>query len=816
MKTADRPFAFNAGETVKIGISAIAYFLAHQISFLFPDSVNVLMVVWPVAGIGLAILIINPRRLWPALVAAFFAAGNAANVLSGRPILGSFGYMTANILESVASAWLMTHWCGKNITFTRVKDALALICSASMINAGTATIGAFTAAQSHIASFGTFWETWWIADGLGMLLVAPIIIIGGTLRISSFHVRWDRMAEFGAFFGIWLLSVWLSVYPDDEFYILSPQPYIFFGLIAWCALRFGPLGVATVMAALAAFVIPSKAFFIGDAVNRLDPLLLKQIYLGCLGITGYLLAASSSEQKLLARELGESEERYRCLFEKSRDALMTLELPSWAFTSGNLAAIELFGAKSEEEFVAYRPGDLSSELQPDGGASDEKSREMIGIAMSQGSHLFEWRHKRINGEEFPASVLLTRIELKGKEVLQATVRDVSDRKKAEDERLRLELQVQQTQKLESLGILAGGIAHDFNNLMGGIYGYIDMAGGRTRDKKAAMHLSKAMNTIERARALTQQLLTFAKGGDPIQKIGLLFPFVQETAQFALSGANVSCRCDVPRDLWACNFDRNQIGQVIDNLVINAQQAMPSGGAIELTARNIALSEKEVSALPRGNYVKISVADRGIGMSRELIPCIFDPFFTTKAKGHGLGLATSYSIVARHGGVIDVESEPGKGSTFHVYLPAAAEEVLSDPEPSAVQHRGSGTFLIMDDEDVMRETIQSMLVSLGYKVICKENGKEAVDYYSAALCARRKIAGMIFDLTVPDGMGGKDAVSEIRKMDAGTELPVFVASGYADDPVMKKPADYGFTSSICKPFRKSELSEMLNRYVSLRK
>jgi two-component system cell cycle sensor histidine kinase/response regulator CckA len=208
-----------------------------------------------------------------------------------------------------------------------------------------------------------------------------------------------------------------------------------------------------------------------------------------------------------------------------------------------------------------------------------------------------------------ASVYLTGIASENGELCFVTMVDISERKRSEEA-------MRNFQKLDALGLLAGGIAHDFNNLMGGIFGYIDMASEASTENKVTSYLSKAMNTIDRARALTQQLLTFAKGGAPIQQIGDLFPFVQETAQFALSGANVSCHFDVPQDLWACNFDKSQIGQVIDNLIINAQQAMPVGGTIELTARNITLAEKEHPTLKKDNYVKISVKDCGIGIQKE--------------------------------------------------------------------------------------------------------------------------------------------------------------------------------------------------------
>jgi PAS domain S-box-containing protein len=384
------------------------------------------------------------------------------------------------------------------------------------------------------------------------------------------------------------------------------------------------------------------------------------------------------------------------------------------------------------------------------------------------------------------------------------IQDITEQKRAEEA-------LQRAQKLDSLGILAGGIAHDFNNLLGGIFGYIDLACGDSTEEPVISSLSKALSCMDRARGLTQQLLTFAKGGAPVKKPAQLFPFIQEAAQFALSGSDVTCRIDVTPDLWVCNVDKNQIGQVIDNLMINAQQAMPMGGIIDLAACNVPQGAKRPPALDAGNYVKISVKDRGIGMPPELLPRIFDPFFTTKAKGHGLGLSTCYSIIHRHGGCIDVESEPGKGSTFYIFLPASGESVLPAAEQAEAKHRGTGTILIMDDEESMRNAMRDILEMFGYRVVCKQDGRDAIGFFVEETKAKRKIAAMILDLTVPGGMGGKEAIGEIRKL--CSEIPVFVVSGYAEDPVMANPSAYGFTASLCKPFRTAELARMLSRYLN---
>ncbi len=377
--------------------------------------------------------------------------------------------------------------------------------------------------------------------------------------------------------------------------------------------------------------------------------------------------------------------------------------------------------------------------------------------------------------------------------------DITERKHTEEA-------LANVQKLESLGILAGGIAHDFNNLMGGIFGYVDLASEASNEPKVKQHLAKVMQTIDRARALTGQLLTFSKGGSPKLDVAPLFPFVQQTAQFALSGSNVSCTFNIAEDLWPASFDKNQIGQVIDNLIINAKQAMPMGGTISISAGNVKIADTEHPVLKVGNYVRLSVTDTGVGIPKELQKRIFDPFFTTKARGHGLGLATCYSIVRRHSGSIDVYSEPGNGATFTVYLPAIEKFASTSNDEKRQNHFGSGTFLVLDDEPVILEVIAAMLKNFGYRVVVTANGEEAVEYIAAGLSNNRLPVAMLFDLTVPGAMGGKEAIALIRNM--GVNIPAFVASGYADDPIMKNPAAYGFTASIGKPFQRAELVAML--------
>ncbi len=377
-------------------------------------------------------------------------------------------------------------------------------------------------------------------------------------------------------------------------------------------------------------------------------------------------------------------------------------------------------------------------------------------------------------------------------------RDMTEKQKLIDS-------LQRTDKLEAIGVLAGGIAHDFNNLLSGIFSYIELARLAKDATKVATYLDQALVVFGRAKNLTRQLLAFAKGGAMLRKTGDLGPVIKESATFALSGSTVTCEFKIAEDLWTADFDRGQIEQIIDNLVINAQQAMPSGGRITIGAQNVTLKNGDNPLLKPGNYIRISIKDTGIGMPANLLQRIFDPFFTTKHKGNGLGLATCYAIVQKHAGMIDVESVMGKGSTFHVYIPASQNAPGGKEAAMPVAHLGCGRILIMDDEAFMRDIVSTFLKEMGYSVVEAKDGAEAVKLLTAT--AGAVIDAAIFDLTIPGGMGGKDAIVQVRK--TLPDLPVFVSSGYSEDPVMAEPQNYGFTDSLCKPYRKEELSAMLS-------
>jgi two-component system cell cycle sensor histidine kinase/response regulator CckA len=376
-------------------------------------------------------------------------------------------------------------------------------------------------------------------------------------------------------------------------------------------------------------------------------------------------------------------------------------------------------------------------------------------------------------------------------------RDITDRKRMEEDLIR-------AQKLESLGILAGGIAHDFNNLLVSILGNISLA---LLDAVPASETHRQLQTAEkaslRAQSLTQQLLTFSRGGDPVKKVIDIGPVIREATELSLRGARVTCAIDLPEDLWPIEADAGQIAQVVNNLVINADQAMPAGGTITVRVEKIDSARSEIPMLKPGRYIRLSVHDSGIGIPEEYLGKVFDPYYTTKQKGSGLGLAVTYSIIRRHDGHITVESTPGTGTTFTVYLPAGTAACAEVQAGEKRITEGRGMILVMDDELDVRETLGKMLRRLGYMVEFVEDGAKAVERYRESIQNKRPFDAVIMDLTVPGGMGGRDALARLRDIDPGVRA--IVSSGYSNDPILADYAKYGFAGAVAKPFLLKELS-----------
>lgn len=380
---------------------------------------------------------------------------------------------------------------------------------------------------------------------------------------------------------------------------------------------------------------------------------------------------------------------------------------------------------------------------------------------------------------------------------------------------RLSEEIFKSGKLESLGLLAGGIAHDFNNILTVIMGNVTLIKlYATVDEEILEAVEQAEKGVLRAKDLTQQLLTFAKGGSPVKKNTILPDVLQDAALFATRGSNVEAIFSLPADLWSIEADEGQLNRVIQNLVINAVQAMPSGGQIFLQAENLTVGPVMLPPLNAGQYVHISLRDEGSGIAPQHLPRIFDPYFSTKPQGSGLGLAVVYSIIKAHDGHIRVGTTPGTGTTFHLYLPAIAKTMPVTP-PRQMQTRplsmgSKGRVLVMDDEAFIREMLTRALKHLGHEVTTAKDGAEAIEIYAQAKAAGTPFDVVLMDLTVPGGMGGKDAIKQLLELDS--KVKAIVSSGYSDDPVLANYQDFGFKAVVSKPYTLEELAKILRRVI----
>jgi len=372
------------------------------------------------------------------------------------------------------------------------------------------------------------------------------------------------------------------------------------------------------------------------------------------------------------------------------------------------------------------------------------------------------------------------------------------------------------QKLDSIAALSGGIAHDYNNLLTSIIGNISLAQTYlSKDEKAFKLLDHALAASETARNLTQKLITFSRGGSPNKQVTAVDRLVKSAVEFTLSGSNIQSSYRFAPQLWQIEVDQTQIGQAIHNIVMNAREAMPDGGRLNIVAANTAATD-DMASLAAGKYVKIAITDQGRGIAAEEFDKIFAPYYSTKGlgyqKGTGLGLSICHSIIKKHGGAVSLESKIGIGTTFNIYLPATRTKPAIRPAPTepVAERRifGEGTVLVMDDDPSIRELAGEILQHLGYRVEFARDGAQAVAKYQAALNSAKPFDAVILDLTVRGGMGGKEAIQKLLAIDP--QVKGIVSSGYSDDPGITGYEQHGFSGVVAKPYTLEELGETLSR------
>ncbi|MBN1522042.1 MAG: PAS domain S-box protein, partial [Candidatus Aureabacteria bacterium] len=520
-------------------------------------------------------------------------------------------------------------------------------------------------------------------------------------------------------------------------------------------------------------------------------------HINLLRIAGEIFA-NALVRKKVEKALKENEELYRTLVETSPDAIVVTDIHA-NILMVNPQAVSLFKIKSSQDVIG------KNGFRYFARSDHERLRKNIQRLIKQGKlPNVEYTLRKNDGSFFAGDVSASVIrdaeeQQKG---FMVVIRDITEKKRLEEE-------MAKSQKIESIGLLAGGIAHNFNNILTGILGNLSLAkmSVRTDDENHTI-LTDAERAAQQARSLTRQLLTFSRGGTPTRRITSMKELLPDAACLAFRGSNIECVLEIPPDLYHVNVDKGQITQVISNLLINAQQAMPEGGVIRIKAENIHIKKEKEGVFKAGRYVRIAVKDQGKGIPEDIAQKIFDPYFSTKKHGSGLGLTTAYSIIKKHDGHIDFESREGKGSTFILLLPATGRKVSDEKMEEHRPKGGRGKILLMDDEEVILKVTSRMLTHLGYDVTLARDGDEAVQIYEQAQKNNLAFDAVLMDLTVSGGMGGKEAVKEVKRIDP--DAKVIVSSGYSNDPIISKYRDFGFSDVIAKPYRMEDLDRVLHR------
>jgi len=498
-----------------------------------------------------------------------------------------------------------------------------------------------------------------------------------------------------------------------------------------------------------------------------------------------------------------AEAKLAAIVESSSDDIIGKDLEG-TVTSWNGGAEKIFGYTAGEMVGAS----ILRLIPPD--RAHEEERLMRRLKKGENIEHFETVRLAKDGRLLDVSVAISPIIHANGEIVgfSKVARDITERKRAEADRLVLS-------KLESTGILAGGIAHDFNNLLTTILLNLELvlAHHLTADETKEC-LEMAMQSVMTSRGLTEQLITFADGGAPNQQVTALPGLIGKTVRLALSGTRTESELNLPGDLWSADVDPGQIGQVIQNLVLNAREAMSDAGVVSIRAENVGGKSGAEHSLPPGNYIRLFITDQGAGIPKEILPTIFDPYVSTKQRGNrkgmGLGLTICHSIIQRHGGAITVESNVGRGTTFKIHLPASSRPAPHNKKSPPKDPPRPGRLLVMDDDDGVRLSVGALLRSACHKVEMCADGAQAVTAFENARALKQPFDAVILDLTVRGGMGGLEALQTLRGIYPAVKA--IVISGHANDPVMLNHEQHGFKAALTKPFNREELAETIARIV----
>jgi two-component system, cell cycle sensor histidine kinase and response regulator CckA len=804
---------------------ALVYFAAARLSLSLEIQPEDIATIWPPTGIFLSAILLTRRNLRPWLVGVLFFTDLLTEKLAGTSLPVSAIYALALSGDAVLSVWLLNRFVGEPITFRRVREVVGWLALSVVFSNALMSLAA-AAAAGLLPGTHSFWNSWrwWAAsDGVGNLLVTPFILTWATLARTKFG-PWNpkRVLECALLFipmSLLVCTLLGRVAGHSLFMLLLP--YTIYPFMLWAALRFGVCGAATapfiVAAITIALVLSGRVSGFSFAPGLLDDVMVAQLFFAIATVPMLFLAAVVTERKQSHAELRaeiterkqveaalrESDERFRALFEQAGDYALVLDpaaKPALVILDTNEAACRIHGFTRSEMI-----GRSILELDPQ--VSEQRLGEMIRHVMAGETLLFETTHRRKDGSTFPVEVCANLVRIAGKPpVIFSIERDITERRRAEEEREKMQAQLNQSQKLESLGRLVGGIAHDFNNLLTVINGRSGLA---LQHLKVGDPLRTALAEIQhaggQAASLTGQLLAFSRKQIVDFKLLNCNDLIAANRDMwqRLVGENVALVTAPAPVLGKVMADPGQLSQVLLNLIVNAKDAMPEGGTITIATANQEVHNADSAAHPGmtpGAYVLVTFSDTGPGIAPEIQEHIFEPFFTTKpvGKGTGLGLSTAYGIVQQCGGWIEVDSQRGRGATFRVYLPRVerTEDSVRVARPAMLG--GTETVLVVEDQDGVRALARDVLKNAGYQVLEAANGGDA-------LLVSKTHSGPIHLILTDVIMPGMDGLELARRLQPlRPEAKVLFTSGYTGDVIDHRGLRDPGVASLQKPFTPESL------------
>jgi PAS domain S-box-containing protein len=802
----------------RLAVVAACYFAACRLGFVFREPGMPVSSVWPAAGIAVAALLLNPRRLRPHLFATFLFGAIAAGLTAGHRVVITSSFMVANLLEAALCSWLLSRFGSPRIRFDRMVDVATLAAAAVGANALTAAIGAGFAVLLTGGSPTDIWLRWWISDGLGILVVTPLVVSWAREPLVPGWPKWPRVLE-ATFFGAVFCGVGWLAFREWEAGANVPG-YALFALLIWPALRFGQRGTTTAVGVIAVIGILAVS---GDATGLgLGPmsasLLSVQAFVAFAALSSFLLAASYAEAVDVADTAREEQVRLQAISDHLPDGMVYQVLRDFdgrmRFVHVSAGVEHLHGVAPAD---AIRDGALlyGQILDEDRGAlqaaEDESARtgrplRLVFRIRRPSDGRVRWLQVSSSPQTLPD----------GRVRWDGIALDITDHQEAEREKDALREQLLQAQKMEAVGRLAGGVAHDFNNLLTVILGHVNLLEDScAQGGEQAGDLGAVRQAAERAASLTGRLLAFSRKtivaprdlrvGDVLRGL--------EGMLRRLLGEDVELRVDDAASR-VVRIDPGQLEQVVANLVVNARDAMPEGGRITIATADAWLTTQDHAGAVTVPVaaVSITVKDEGRGMEPDVLERVFDPFFTTKeaGKGTGLGLSTVHGIVTQAGGQISATSEVGVGSVFSILLPSV-DAPAEGPRTVRRDEGASGTetILLAEDDPGVRSLIASILSRRGYRVIEAVDGREAL--------ARCESGPEAIDLLVTDvvmpGLGGAQLAERVAELRPG--IKVLLLSGYTEDSAARRDAASGAKPFLQKPFTAETLAAKVRQVLDER-